>query len=647
MDRVIPEAAAFLPNVKGGRVRVKLRVTWQPDQPPVFTGRLVGTSLIWEQAPLRITSDVVIDGTLTPPASPAAPWAVNAKAEIEHGSLEGPRPLTVQNVAGAIRLSHDTLTIERLQGMAMDWPWQMSGALQYDHLARALAIHTLSGEIRGQPVMVRGSMQFTTPATMNLVVEGKVDLALAKEALPTDSPVQSTAGQVSVHVELSGTPARPAYNGTAVLTDAAIALRAWPSTIEQVRGTIRFTNQDISTQQLTCVLAGHPVTMTGTVTGLTTTPRIVGQAKLTDGTLALDVSVLADQFVVQELDAAIGSSRLRVKGRISRLRDQPSQLTAAGTLRMTDLPQVPWVDLSALKPWGLEGDVAVQARLSGPLDEPRALAAAGLIQSEQLVIKGVPVRAITAELEQGRERWSLRVTEAMIASGKLTGECLLERSESARYLLEGDLTMADMQQLAASLPAWRGRDLQGTLSAHTSIVGVWKDRSKMQGDGWLQAEGERLGEVPLMDGLFRGVFGALADRLGLTMLRKAQITKVAGQWRLAQERLWTEDLRVTGLSGTEPVALIIRGSVGLDKTLDLVVEPELSEQLLTQAPNMSALSGTILKVMGGLERARGLVGRHHLSGTIDKPQYKFEFSLDQVLNQNLPAGIGQLLDSLR
>ena len=81
VDRVIPEAAAFLPNVKGGRVRVKLRVTWQPDQPPVFTGRLVGTSLIWEQAPLRITSDVVIDGTLTPPAFPLPPartWAFTA-----------------------------------------------------------------------------------------------------------------------------------------------------------------------------------------------------------------------------------------------------------------------------------------------------------------------------------------------------------------------------------------------------------------------------------------------------------------------------------------------------------------------------------------------------------------------------------------
>jgi len=648
VERLIPEAAALLPNLKRGRARLKVRVDWQPDRAPVFTGRLVGTALAWEQAPLRITGNVLVEGTAAPPDDPAAPWTIDVKVDVERGELEGPRPLdTVQKVAGTIRLSHDTVTIERLHGMALDLPWEMRADLKYDLPAGGLTINTLSGRIQGHPVMARGSLQFKPPATMNLVVEAEADWALAKKVLPADSPVQPVAGSASVHVELGGLLTHPTWTGTAAFTEAAIGLRAWPSSVERLSGTVRFTDQELSTDRLTCVAAGRPVTISGALTAFRTTPRFVGQVGVAEARLTMEVTARPEAVVLQTAELSMGASRLRAKGRISRLRDAPSELSVAGTVRLTDLSQIPWVNVSVLTPWQLEGDVEIQARLSGPLEQPQALSVSGLIQSEQLTIKGVPIRAVNAEIEQGTKQWSLRLAGASIAGGKLTGEFLLERSEQARYLLEADLTTVDLQQLAASIPAWRGRDLQGTMSAHASFVGGWKDRSTMQGDGWLHAEGARLGEVPLLDRVFHGVFGALADRLGLTGLRKAQIVKVTGQWRIAQARVWTEDLHVTGLSGTDPIALLIRGSVGLDKTLDLVVEPELSEQLLTQAPNTSAIAGTILKVMGGLERARGVVGRHRISGTIDNPQYKFEVRLDQILNQSLPAGIGQFLDSLR
>lgn len=647
VERLIPEAAALLPNLKRGRARLKLRVDWQPDRAPIFTGRLVGTALAWEQAPLRITGNVLVEGTAAPPALPA-PWTIDVKVELDEGSLQGRGLLnTVQKVAGTARVTQNTVTIERLHGMALDLPWEMKADLKYDLPSGGFTIDTLSGRIQGHPVMVRGSLQFKPPATMNLVVEAEADWALAKKVLPADSPLQPQAGSVSVRVELGGLLTRPTWTGTAAFTEAAIGLRAWPSSVERLSGSLRFTDQEISTDRLTCVAAGQPVTISGAATAFPTAPRFVGQVAVADARLTMDVTARPEAVVLQTAELSMGASRLRVKGRLSRLRDEPSELTLAGTVRLTDLSQVPWVDTSALKPWHLEGDVEVQARLSGPLEQPQALSVSGLIRSEQLTIKGVPVRAVDAELEQGGKQWSLRLAGASIAGGKLTGEFLLERSEQARYLLEADLTTADLQQLAASIPPWRGRDLQGTMSAHASFVGSWKDRSTMQGDGWLHAEGPRLGEVPLLDRVFHGVFGALADRLGLTGLRKAQIVKVTGQWRIAQERVWTEDLHVTGLSGTDPVALLIRGSVGLDKTLDLVVEPELSEELLTEAPNTSAIAGAILKVMGGLERARGLVGRHRISGTIDNPQYKFEVRLDQILNQSLPAGIGQFLDSLR
>ncbi|MBI3323589.1 MAG: hypothetical protein HYZ95_03890, partial [Candidatus Omnitrophica bacterium] len=190
VERLIPEAAALLPHLKGGRARLRLRVEWQPDRAPVFTGRLAGTALAWEQAPLRITGNVLVEGTAAPPAlpaprqagDPAAPWTIDVKVDLDEGSLQGRGLLsTVQKVAGTARVTHDTVTIERLHGMALDLPWEMRADLTYDLPSGGLTINTLSGQIQGHPVMARGSLQFNPPATMNLVVEAEADWTLAKK----------------------------------------------------------------------------------------------------------------------------------------------------------------------------------------------------------------------------------------------------------------------------------------------------------------------------------------------------------------------------------------------------------------------------------------------------------------------------------
>ena len=92
---------------------------------------------------------------------------------------------------------------------------------------------------------------------------------------------------------------------------------------------------------------------------------------------------------------------------------------------------------------------------------------------------------------------------------------------------------------------------------------------------------------------------------------------------------------------------MFRGSVGFNKTLDFVVEPNLPDQLILEAPNTSTVSRTLLQAMGGLERLRQLVGQHHLGGTIDTPEYQFQVSVNQAIDQLVPSGLERLLDSLR
>ena len=99
----------------------------------------------------------------------------------------------------------------------------------------------------------------------------------------------------------------------------------------------------------------------------------------------------------------------------------------------------------------------------------------------------------------------------------------------------------------------------------------------------------------------------------------------------------TDDFRLSGTTGGEPMAVYARGSVGLDQTLDFVIEPELSEGVLLQAPTTAGIANAVLKAANRLDRFRRLVGRHRLTGTLKQPQYRFEFSLQEVLGQLAPT----------
>ena len=239
--------------------------------------------------------------------------------------------------------------------------------------------------------------------------------------------------------------------------------------------------------------------------------------------------------------------------------------------------------------WAPAGQVQVDATFEGqPTAWPQA-SWRGRLRGEALRLKDVPVEELLCEFDSQAGAMRLRIPSASVAGGQLQAEITLEPRETGTgFLLKTDLTQLQLDRLAASLPAWRGRDIQGAASAKAMLSGTWEQRATWVGEGWLNASGERLGELPLLEKVFKGFFGILADRLGLEALRRGQITQAGFQWQLSQERLHTEDLRLSGTSGGEPVAVYARGSVGLDHTLDLVIEPELSEGVLLQAPSTSS-----------------------------------------------------------
>ena len=523
----------------------------------------------------------------------------------------------------------------------------IGGHLRYDHLTKRLTIERLTGELEQQPVSILGSVRWVTPVELDLVTDVRTDLKLFSELVPQPL-LQQSRGPVSIHAHVGGTTSQPIWQGDVTLADATALVKGLPHPLEHVNGTVFVSRERVTSDGLTFALNGESVAVAGAITELLATPRLEGHASAGEASVTVHASFPPDRITVDDWELAIGASKLRIHGFVARRPHESGQLSVRGTMTMRDLFALPWLDLSSLRRWQPEGTVELQCRLLGTWKEWRATSAFGFVRSESLTVRGLPLKNISAEIEQGQGRLAVHVTNATLAGGRLSSECILEQTDTGRYLLDVDLTMADLAQLSNITPAWRERPAEGNVSGHVSLMGLRNDPASLRGQGWLHAKGEHLTDVPLLNHLLRGLFGLLADRFGLSALRTATISEIEGQWRLSQQRIFTDDLRFGGMTGTEPISIYARGSIGLDKTLDFTIEPELSEQLMLEAPSTSTLSSTVLKTLGGLERVRRLVGRHHLTGTIEKPQYKFEFSLDQLLNPGVPVGrLNGLLDRIR
>lgn len=518
----------------------------------------------------------------------------------------------------------------------------ITGSAGYDLLERRVRIESLAGELAGQPVSARGEIVLTDPPSAALSVDGTVDVR-AVPALLSRAGITEASGRVELALDLDGPVTGPQLRGRATLAD--VSGRVGGQRIESLAGELALEEAQISAESLRLQLNGQPITLAFTAT-TGQVPFIRATVSLPGGAvIAANARLLAEAIQIESGRVELAHSRLQVSGSVSRAEDHRAAVRLQGVVELADLAAQPWLPLPALAAWQPSGRVTVDAAFDG---EPSAWSRAawrGRLQGEQLLLHNVPVEQLTCEFDSRDGVTRLRIPTASVAGGRLDADLSLEPREAGLpggqagtgFLFKGELSQAQLERLAVTLPAWKGRDIRGALSAAATLSGTWQQRETWMGEGWLNAAGDRLGELPLLEKVFKGFFGVLADRLGLEALRRGQITQAGLHWQLAQARLQTEDLRLSGTSAGEPVAVYAHGSVGLDQTLDLVIEPELSEGMLLQAPSTASIANTVLQAANRLEKFRRLVGRHRLTGTLKQPQYRFEFSLQDVLRQLAPG----------
>jgi len=513
----------------------------------------------------------------------------------------------------------------------------VNARLAYDALSKRLTIASFDARSGSAAVSGNGEVVVRRVPYFDVHLRGDVPLALAAHWSPKAFPLQQLQGRARFDLRTTGEPERLVPVGRIDVQDADGVIVPWSKSFERLSGSVLLDQAAYSVEDMRGTLDGVPLNLSGSMSQ-DGESRVSAAVGFPNGRLRVSARPANESMIVDEATLELPNSRVRVSGTLARDAAQPSRLAATGTLRVEELALVPFLALPALDAWKLRGAVDIDARLTGALAHLSDAAVQARLRSAALQVREFPLEDITCTIDQQDRVLRARVPSALAAGGPFTGELTLDQRLAARtFLTEFDLVNMQLARLAKAIPAWRDRQVTGQASTHAILSGTWDDRSSWRGEGWLNATGEGLGDLPLLDKLFRGLFGVLADRMGLDTLRRAHITQGAVQWRLAQERIHTDNLRLAGVAGAEPVAIYATGSVGLDQTLDLTVEPELSEGVVLEAPTTASLATTVLRAAGQLERLRRLIGRHRLTGTIKQPEYRFELSSQDVIKQLAPG----------
>ncbi len=632
------------------------RFTQDAVEIDTLTGRTLGSPVKLEgTVTLRPIRSLELLLTAEAGLKPLVAALPNLKDTWQPDGIASIRSVCRASLQPAVRF--DCLTQARLQqvtlsGSKLAHPLtRLTGLVRYDAVTRELGFEQVEGRLLEQPCAVTGRLWLMQPIQLALHLTGTVPLDMAVPWLPPDHSVTEVAGAAAVDITLHGSADAPQFDGQATVRDGTVALSKPALIVEHVKGLAVLSPDRLQIADASLEFNSQPLTLAALITPLQP-PRMSATIGFSTGDLTLIGRLLPEAVVIDDAAVTMPKSRLHLKGQFSRRPERASALDVTGRVELSELSRVPFLHLTVADEWKLQGSAEVAGQFRGRLNDLTGAALQGRIASERLSVRTVPLEQLLCTVEQGDRLLRVRVPTALVAGGKLWGELALKHTgpQAQTYALQADLVGLQLKHLVDVIPAWRSRSVTGTASGHAALSGTWQDRKTWTGDGWVNASGQQLGDIPLLDKLFLGLFGMLGDRLGLESLSRAQITQASCQWRLNHERLVTDDFRLGGLAGTEPVAIYAKGSVGLDRTLDFVIEPELSEQVVLQAPTTSTLARAVLQAAGQLERLRRLIGRHRLKGTLDKPEYRFQFSTQEIFKQLAPAPanfLEQLLDVVR
>lgn len=338
-------------------------------------------------------------------------------------------------------------------------------------------------------------------------------------------------------------------------------------------------------------------------------PGIPGRVELTgaDFSLSADYRPDGDRVLIDGATFRAHGLTAEFAGQVAGLADPALDLNGQAELRLDELQR--WLSQSApeYKDLGLAGTVRGPFTLDGVWNKP-------LEWSASIDAKGDPV-FVGKKCRLGALELQLRTRGGFVTvpylhatpyGGTLTSEISFDlKTPGGPFVSKSVLSNTDLRSFAHDLEL-ENKELTGTLNMDLSLEGKVKFPESYRGQGHAAVRGGKLWKTDQFKAMGHLPFVKVE---GLDMVEFHDLT---ASFEVEDKRLWTEDLNLR----SDTVDLLLKGSIGFDQQLDMVMDIRYSNDVIRGAYDTGGLVPFVV------QQSEGMISQYTVSGTLKKPQYE-------------------------
>lgn len=500
----------------------------------------------------------------------------------------------------------------------------MNGKIQFNDLG--LSSDKISAEIFGIPLTAKTAVNDFKNPQVSLEISSDLKLENAKQILQdkfkTVLPLEAAGtGTLSLNINAKAlTKETPQINGSLKIQGATAKIAKLPLPLEDINGLFKFTLDKLNWSGLSFNYANTAYITEGQLTGFKY-PSI--DLNLSSKELSLESRFnIEDKLIrIHKLKGTYLNSKFLLTGNIDVSFDKniEADINAKIDVNLKDLdnPLNKFREkIQQVKP---EGIITAKVNLKGNLLDLKSAAIKANLTSGYLSLYGFKFNDLFLNYEQAMGLSDVQITHLSLYDGAIEAAAKINlNTQNLPFWLEANVQGVKLEKLKEDT-SMKKDDIAGTIQAQTKTSGFLNDISKLSGGGKILISEGKLWRLNLLKGL-----GQLLFTKDFTNI---VFDEGYCEFFIKDKFIFTDNLKLK----SNVVNLQGAGKIGFDSSLDASINVEMSDEM---APE----TGTIKDITTALIGQAGRFAVIKLSGTLQKPKYKFQASVVDVI-KGLQSGV--------
>lgn len=480
--------------------------------------------------------------------------------------------LDIKEINGKVQFNQDQASWEGLNFNCLDTGYSLGGSLA-DFKSPALNLTLSSQDINLPAIQKILNAKFK----LNYPIEVKNGTGRLNLSLKTTLPLKPQ--------EL------PKITGTLGLNSAGLKIAGITPDIEEISGNIAF--------QIT-----GPKSQTASL-----------DLKAPELSLKSDINIDASQIQISKLDAKYKNSRVFLQGSLDAGQASliEANLQAQANLNLKDLDN-PFLSQfqGQIKQINPQGELTAKVNLKGALNGLKKSDIQADIKGPDLSAYGLKFEDLSLNYNQSNGLADISLRQLSFYDGTIKANARLNLdSENMPFWLEAALEGIKLEKLKNDTPI-KKQDISGTLQAITKLNGFISGFEKLSGSGKVLINQGRLWQLNLFKGM--------GELLFTKDFANVVFDEAYCEFFVKDKLIFSDNI----LLKSNLVNLSGNAKIGFDSSLEASINVEMGDEF---APE----TGTFKDITTALVGQAGKFATITLSGTLQKPAYKFQPAVANVL----------------